>query len=96
MGIAAHPGPNLTSGNPRMAKYQEADWVRSIRHGVGHYPEWCRSAALIISNYIARGLGCLHGGHCLGFFNFRLPIRRLARSFVTSSHHVSDCQEIRH
>ncbi len=28
-------GPNLTSGNPRMAKYQEADWVRSIRHGVG-------------------------------------------------------------
>ncbi len=28
-------GPNLTSGNPRMAGYQPVDWVRSIRHGVG-------------------------------------------------------------
>lgn len=28
-------GPNLTAGNPRMAKYQPVDWVRSIRHGVG-------------------------------------------------------------
>ena len=28
-------GSNLTAGNPRMAKYQPADWVRSIRHGVG-------------------------------------------------------------
>ena len=27
-------GPNLTSGNPRMAGYQPVDWVRSIRHGV--------------------------------------------------------------
>lgn len=27
-------GPNLTGGNPRMVKYQEVDWVRSIRHGV--------------------------------------------------------------
>lgn len=28
-------GPNLTPGNPRMAAYRPADWVRSIRHGVG-------------------------------------------------------------
>lgn len=28
-------GPNITTGNPRMAAYQPADWVRSIRHGVG-------------------------------------------------------------
>jgi mono/diheme cytochrome c family protein len=28
-------GPNLTSGNPRVAAYGQADWVRAIRHGVG-------------------------------------------------------------
>lgn len=28
-------GPNLTTGNPRMAAYKPVDWVRSIRHGVG-------------------------------------------------------------
>lgn len=28
-------GPNITSGNPRIAAYQPVDWVRSIRHGVG-------------------------------------------------------------
>jgi mono/diheme cytochrome c family protein len=27
-------GPNLTAGNPRLAAYAEADWVRSVRHGV--------------------------------------------------------------
>jgi mono/diheme cytochrome c family protein len=27
-------GPNLTSGNARMAAYKPEDWVRSIRHGV--------------------------------------------------------------
>ena len=27
-------GPNLTAGNPKMARYTEVDWVRSIRHGV--------------------------------------------------------------
>lgn len=27
-------GPNITRGNPALAKYAEADWVRSIRHGV--------------------------------------------------------------
>ena len=27
-------GPNITSGNPDLAAYVEADWVRSIRHGV--------------------------------------------------------------
>jgi mono/diheme cytochrome c family protein len=27
-------GPNITTGNPRMASYQPVDWVRSIRHGV--------------------------------------------------------------
>lgn len=27
-------GPNITQGNPRLAAYREADWVRSIRHGV--------------------------------------------------------------
>ncbi|CAN5273476.1 hypothetical protein BH11PSE11_BH11PSE11_28540 [soil metagenome] len=28
-------GPNITTGNPRIAAYQPVDWVRSIRHGVG-------------------------------------------------------------
>lgn len=28
-------GSNITMGNPAIAAYSEADWVRSIRHGVG-------------------------------------------------------------
>lgn len=28
-------GPNITPGNPALAAYKPADWVRSVRHGVG-------------------------------------------------------------